>query len=331
MNFFKTFSKLFFTVVLPTAIVIVFLLKIDIDSLTETLAHIRYDYFLFAFVLFFVNAILRGVRFYYLLGSDRPDLFSLIKLQLLLSFFNNYFPVGATEVSFVLLAKKHLNVPSSLGTAVIIYSRFYDYFTLCLVFFLYFSLFGGNYLDKFSIPLAIFSLFLLLFFIVTFIMPRFPMKIVKYLNSLFILEGKNPFKEPVKKAIVWSESFVKEAERVGSIRTFAIVGAITIMIWCTIFGNYMYTAMSIGAPLTYIGAVLVSLMGFMVKFIQGVASLGSHELAWYTGLSILGYTSENAMETALGTHIVFLIYPLITGILGWIFLMKRSSIEKKKL
>jgi uncharacterized membrane protein YbhN (UPF0104 family) len=143
MKYLKALAKIIFTLILPVAILAIFLLKVDFDSLIKTLTSIRLEYFALAFTLFVINVILRGFRFYYLIGPGRVGLLDLVKIQSLLSFFNNYLPIGTSEVSFVFLGKKYLKIPTSLGTAVILYSRLYDYFTLCLIFFIYFALFGG--------------------------------------------------------------------------------------------------------------------------------------------------------------------------------------------
>ncbi len=325
MKYLKTLSKLVFALILPIAILVIFLLKVNFDSLVETLTNIRIDYFALAFFLFILNVILRGLRFHYLIGPGRSGLFDLVKLQSLLSFFNNYLPIGTSEVSFVFLGKRYLKIPTSLGTAVIIYSRLYDYFTLCLIFFVYFAVFGGEVLERFYIPLAIFSLVLAIFFVVTFVRPGLFLRALEYLSTRFGIRSSNL----VKKVISWAEIFVVDAERFKDIRIFILAGVSTLAIWGTIFGVFKYTAMSVGTPLDYKGAVFVSLVGFLAKFIQGVASLGSHELAWYMGLTILGYTSESAMETALGTHVLILIYPLIAGIFGWLSLTISYNIRKE--
>jgi uncharacterized membrane protein YbhN (UPF0104 family) len=180
-------------------------------------------------------------------------------------------------------------------------------------------------MERFYVPLAVFSLALALFFVFTFVRPGFFLRTLEYLSKKFGLKGSSL----TKKMVSWAETFFVDAERFKDTKTFLLAGVITLAIWGTIFGVFKYTALSFGTPLDYTGAVFVSLVGFLAKFIQGVASLGSHELSWYLGLTILGYSSETALETALGTHVLILIYPLITGIFGWLSLTISRNIRKE--
>ena len=86
-------------------------------------------------------------------------------------------------------------------------------------------------------------------------------------------------------------------------------------IWAAVAGCYFCAARAIGIPLSLMQVWLLISIQLPMQLIpvQGIANAGNHEGGWVAGLMLLGVSAEAALEFALLSHAVILVYVLALG------------------
>lgn len=94
------------------------------------------------------------------------------------------------------------------------------------------------------------------------------------------------------------------------INSLAIWIAIALSLWCV--------AASIRLNITFGQMILLIAMQLVMQFIpiQGLANAGNHEGSWLLALTLLGHSAESALEFALISHILILLYVLLLGMMA---------------
>ena len=94
------------------------------------------------------------------------------------------------------------------------------------------------------------------------------------------------------------------------INSLAIWIAIALSLWCV--------AASIRLNITFGQMILLIAMQLVMQFIpiQGLANAGNHEGSWLLALTLLGHSVESALEFALISHILILLYVLLLGMMA---------------
>jgi SAM-dependent methyltransferase len=97
-----------------------------------------------------------------------------------------------------------------------------------------------------------------------------------------------------------------------------------VLIWLAVYLNFYLIAGSLGYWLEFGHVVVLSLLMVPLTLLplQGVANLGSHEVGWVATLTLFGYSSDEALVLAAGSHVVLLAFVLILGavgqVVGWL-------------
>jgi uncharacterized membrane protein YbhN (UPF0104 family) len=89
--------------------------------------------------------------------------------------------------------------------------------------------------------------------------------------------------------------------------SFAIWIAIGMGLWCV--------AEAMGLNISFAEMILLIAVQLIMQLVpvQGMANSGNHEGGWVLALTLLGYSVQSAVEFALISHLVILIYILILG------------------
>jgi uncharacterized membrane protein YbhN (UPF0104 family) len=58
---------------------------------------------------------------------------------------------------------------------------------------------------------------------------------------------------------------------------------------------------------------------------QGFANLGTHEIGWAAAFALFGYPETTALNIAVSSHIVLLLFVLLLGSLGVILLSRKAT------
>jgi len=126
--------------------------------------------------------------------------------------------------------------------------------------------------------------------------------------------------------LLLSRLLLKVSPRSGRIQGFAYrlgqVGALRLVevaesigIWSALGACIFCIARAMGLSLDGGGVILLIGIQMPLQFlpVQGVANTGNHEGGWIAGLTLLGYSASAALNWALTSHLIFLLYVLAIG------------------
>ncbi|MFH1154350.1 MAG: lysylphosphatidylglycerol synthase transmembrane domain-containing protein [Pseudomonadota bacterium] len=91
---------------------------------------------------------------------------------------------------------------------------------------------------------------------------------------------------------------------------------LSILIWLFIGLGYYCVARAIRLNISYsdIWLLITIQLPLQLLPIQGIANAGNHEAGWVAGLVLLGFTPDKALDYALISHAVFILYVFVLGI-----------------
>ena len=86
-------------------------------------------------------------------------------------------------------------------------------------------------------------------------------------------------------------------------------------IWFSVAGGFFCVAQSIGLPLslTQVWLLITIQLPLQLLPVQGLANAGNHEGGWVAGLLLLGMPLSAALEFALASHAILLLYVIGLG------------------
>jgi hypothetical protein len=90
---------------------------------------------------------------------------------------------------------------------------------------------------------------------------------------------------------------------------------ISAAIWTAVASCFFCAARAIGLPLSLMQVWLLITIQLPMQLIpvQGIANAGNHEGGWVAGLMLLGFPAAAALEFALLSHAIVLLYVLALG------------------
>ena len=91
--------------------------------------------------------------------------------------------------------------------------------------------------------------------------------------------------------------------------------AVSVGVWTAIGSCYFCAARAIGLPLSMLEVCLLISLQLLLQLIpvQGFANAGNHEGGWVAGLMLLGVSTQTAIEFALLSHALIILYVLTLG------------------
>jgi hypothetical protein len=110
---------------------------------------------------------------------------------------------------------------------------------------------------------------------------------------------------------------------------FLYIGLTSFLLAGVFFLQVLATALALGAPGALIAGLTVFIFTVLTRIVpaDGLANIGSHHLAWFFALTILGMPRDEAMSVAVLSHLVFVFFVIFGGIVagGLYFLGKRNE------
>jgi len=97
----------------------------------------------------------------------------------------------------------------------------------------------------------------------------------------------------------------------------------TSLIWLALFGSYASLCLSLGVQPGIFSAILGFSILMLINLlpIHGIAGVGTHHLAWYLVLTLIGMEEESAKVIASTTHVLMLVLFTVWVPLAVIYLM----------
>jgi uncharacterized protein (TIRG00374 family) len=318
-------------IALMLTIILVFLLftKVSIKDVISTLAHISPVYLLAGFVLYAGSYVFRAWRFYLLLNKEVPiqDLFH---IECVHNMMNNLLPARTGELSYVYLIKKVNRRTTGEGLATLMVARIFDFIVISALFIL--SLFinrnSPSGLMKYLWIGVIFLIMMIILIALLIFSGEWAIRQIKIFFRVLHIGTTSIGQFIVQKGeetMVCISCISKDKST-----TFKVLGFVFILsigIWITIYSMAFFLMYAMGFNLTFSIVLLGSTFAILstVLPIQGIGGFGTTESAWVIGFILLGVSSSDAINSGFGYHIIVLVFTILIGITGLLFLKKHIT------
>lgn len=282
----------------------------------ETLAGVSPGLVLLAVPAAFAFISARAWRYQLLLGSDRrvprgailPVTLSSWGASLLL-------PGPSGDAAFVLLARRRLNAPLTVGAGAAVLSRLLDLASLLLV-----ALITAPPAGIALAPALLVAGLLLAVLIAAGLTALFwsrPRQLITGWLEGLPLPGR--FHERLHLAI----------EELGSGSRPALLVTATVVARVATSLQYFALFAAIGHPLPLVQVwFALSIRTLLLAVpLQGVGGLGTTQLWWTAALTLLGWPADDALAASLAVHLLDLLISLPQAAAGWAILALRPGAE----
>lgn len=305
-------------------LVVILLSQISIHDLIAILVSIEPQFLIASFSLYLCTYIFRAIRFSLLLDNtiSTKELFPIMCVHTLM---NAILPARTGELSYVYLIKKIHGKKAGEGIATLIVARVLDFIIIIILLFI-----SGFLIEEIPmmiqnyiwfIYLILFSLLGLLLSLIIYghnmvrlckkILEKLRLTEQKYGNYILMKGGET------------ADSFEQMSFRKNLIK----IVFLTFSVWLFSFGS-LYTillGMKIMMPIQIVifGATFILLA--TVLPIHGIGGFGTTEAIWTLVYVPLGMTTNEAILSGFGYHILTLVFTMILWLSGFVLLKKNQN------
>lgn len=242
-------------------------------------------------------------------------LFSIHSLSALIA---GLLPFRTGEVSFVFLLRKYCTVSGSRALSILVSVRYFEYiYFLLLIFFLSVI---GIYISPTKLNLAVFSMIAINLVIILMITWKADWALSifnRILEKAFILFLSKSNSDSFLSKI---EHFVQNLKGVFSTSISKKMLIMTLLIILLRQAFIIFMLRGMGTLISLWLVILLFAFLYAVKFIQGFGSFGSQETGITAALVLVGYSQNESLTIAIGTHLLQWAPILIFGLIGYIFI-----------
>jgi len=298
--------------------------KLDWQAVQKTFSQIDLRWLLAAFGVYLFNYILRSLRFQILLDLEKVPFRHILGITNLYGMYLYLMPAKSGELSYPILLKSRLNVPLPESTATLIAARFIDFATVALFLPAVLISFWDQIHPWVRVGALLFVGGVFLFGVGILWFVRHPASI-KVSPSTKIIQGSSVAMR------LWRAftKLVASLHVIDQRKQYGRLWLLTIAIWICVQTNFYFIILSLGESLNFLQMVVVSIIMVPMTLlpIQGFANLGTHEIGWVAAFALFGYSETTALNIAVSSHIVLLLFVLLLGSLGVVFLREKSNSE----
>jgi uncharacterized membrane protein YbhN (UPF0104 family) len=299
-----------------TVIVTVVLLALVIHAirpaqLVETLSEISLPLAIVAAAAAFVFIASRAWRYRLLLGANR-DFGTLLAITLTSWGASLLLPGPSGDATFVWLARSRLQTPLAVGAGAAVLSRLLDVASLVIIALLTAPLAGVR------LPAALLAGGLIIAVVIAgcltaLFWDRPRTRITRWLETLPLPAG---FHTRLHDAL----------EELGSGSRPALLVAATAVARLATGLQYFALFAAIDHPLSLVQVwFALSIRTLLIAIpIQGLGGLGTMQVWWTAGLTLLGWPAADALSTSLAVHLVDLSISLPQAAVGWLIVRTRA-------
>jgi len=266
--------------------------------------------------IFTINYALRTLRFKMLLEAPREQFRELLGITTLHGLFNYLLPAKSGELSYIVLSRKHLEVPIPESAATLITARFFDFGVIA-----------------FLLPVAVVQFYTDLpsWLLVSSVI--YCVVVLAAAVGLVLYLRRTRKAERAVSKRWWGRLVSLASETLQCLRTidqrrqYAKLWLVTFGIWVCVLSNYYCIARSLGFDVELGQMIVVSIIIIPLSLIpaQGIANLGTHEAGWVAALSIFGYSFDSAFTLAVTSHVVLFAMFVVLGAFGYAILSVRQG------
>jgi len=304
---------------------IYFFTKLDITNLIEVLSHVSFKWIAAGVFFYWVQIVLKAIRFKYILGIENRFIGRTIGVQGGHAILNNILPGGLGEVSILYLFKKVMNINYSKSVSSLFTLRTIDFVLSAMLFALLF-LFKSKIVCFSTMLWTIMecligiSVILLVFTGIFVYSDKFFKKYSEsaFINKFNILNRLNNFLIAMR---IHLSGFI-------AFDSILVLSFLTLLIFLVTYFVLVAAAKTLNSGLLFpeIFFVFLMLWPITVLPIKGILNIGSHELGWVVPLMIIGHSNSTAVLIAFGTHTILLLNVLVTAV-ALLVIYKRDILQ----
>jgi hypothetical protein len=308
---------------LSLVVIVYIVTKLDWQVVLQTFTQLDFRWLAAAFCIYLINYAFRSLRFQTLLNLGTVPFQDLFGITNLYGMYLYLMPAKSGELSFPLLVKNRLNIPLPESTATLITARFFDFATVAL-FLPFILVFFWDMIHPWVRVVAFLfmgGVFLIGVGFIWFV--RQPARIQR-LQQI----QTSDFHPLVLR--LWNSfiMFIHSLKAIDQRKQYGRNWLITIVIWLCVQTTFYFIVLSLGESLSFYQMIVVSIVMIPMTLlpIQGFANLGTHEIGWIAAFSLFGYPEANALNIAVSSHIILLLFVLLLGSLGLILIKRPKQI-----
>lgn len=315
MKLSRRFLTTFASAVISLATIIYVATQLDWAAAYDTFSQLHRGWLAVAWLLMMVNYWLRTIRFQMLLDLPEVPFREMLSVTCLHGMFNYFMPAKTGELSLLFLLKQRLGVSLGSSTATLVTSRFFDFATVALFLPLVLFIFWEQLSPAMIYASLIFCVVVYLAAGVAVWLLRQPM----IPTPAPVYQPDDNLGQYVHKRLlkIWG-AILEGVQIINQRGQYGRLWAITIAIWLCVYSYVYLTVVSMGYYLSYFQIVVISVIMIPMTLLpaQGVANLGTHEVGWVIAFRLFGYSHDEALTIAVGSHLIILFLMISVGLLG---------------
>lgn len=309
-------------VVITIVLLVILLSQVSVAGVVTTLTCINPLYLVAGFLLYACSYFFRAMRFRILLSGEvgMRDLFKVVCVH---NMMNNLLPARTGELSYIYLLNKVHGRNIGEGIATLVISRVFDFIAIAGIFLC--AVMILRRLPGTATQTALYALaaVLLGMGIIIFLIKSDKKKILATIGNLFgrYKLDKNPVAGRIfSKIHETADSF--DALGSAAMHFHLRVLTTTLGLWVSLYTFYYCMALAMHMDVGYVPAVFASSFAVFTTVlpIQGIGGFGTIEGGWAVGFILVGIPDAVAVASAFGFHLIMLMYTLLLGVCGYVFL-----------
>jgi len=302
--------------VVTAALLALLFSHVELSDLLATLKSIEPRYILLGLGAYASCYLFRALRFYVLLNKEVgvADLFAIVCVH---NMVNGIMPARTGELSYIYLLKKIHKKSLADGAATLVLARMMDLISISILFFAAVVLAG-------DLPGMISGLLSAIALSAAVVVLAFFALVIGGRSSVEALDGMAR-RLNLDRMHVISRSIngLREAEgRIEASRNrnvLFLVITISLGIWISQYLMYYILLRGLGLELTFVLIVLGTTFAIFTSIapIPSIGSFGVYEGLWAISFVAIGLPKETAIATGFAIHIIFILYFIFLGLIGF--------------
>lgn len=280
-------------------------LRLDSEEIGRTLRSLDAGWLSLSAAAFMSNYLLRTVRLQGLIPKPSPRAAVLFAVASLHGLANYLLPARLGELAHIWLLKAYGRQEIKIGFWSLLMTRFLDASVVAAALAVFLPLAGPATPSWALLTGTLFCLLTLGMAAVLF----------AWLPHLATSPPTNSRPRPLPSLVYRvASSFTNQLHTYQVARLFFLSS----LIWICVFINFYAICKSLGADVSILQMITLSMIMIPAGLIpaQGFANVGSHELVWITVLVSFGMNSDDAVNTAVGAHLILIALIIAQGLIG---------------
>lgn len=301
--------------------------QIPAGSIIAVISSMDPWYVVLGFLLYFLSYILRTVRFQLLIPGNAcfSDMLPVVSVH---NLFNNLLPARTGELTYVYLLKKIHGKSLGEGMATLLTARIIDFIVIIAVFSVLMLL-----LNETGIPLEVLyisGLGLVILLAVLLLPIFFCRSLMERFSGFNVPTSFGRLYDRYLRHIVNDTFIALDSIRKSGNTLLIVLILLTILLWGVMYSINYVLALAMHIEIPFVLAVFASSFAILTTIlpIQGIAGFGTLETGWAVGFMLVGLPKETAVSTGFGFHAALLLYTILLGSMGLIWIRKIQNRTK---